>query len=61
MKAKTGIDRYNTFGLREEWLDLFFSTPDDYFEGENSGLGVKQKPAMANWLKEAVTMGVKKL
>lgn len=42
MKAKTGIDRYNTFGLREEWLDLFFSTPDDYFEGENSGLGVKQ-------------------
>ena len=25
MKAKTGIDRYNTFGLREEWLDLFFS------------------------------------
>lgn len=53
MKAKTGIDRYNTFGLREEWLDLFFSTPDDYFEGENSGLGVKQKPAMANWLKEA--------
>ena len=53
MKAKTGIDRYNTFGLREEWLDLFFSSPEDYFIGENSGLGVKQKPAMANWLKEA--------
>ena len=53
MKAKTGIDRYNTFGLREEWLDLFFSTPDDYFVDNNSGLGVKQKPAMANWLKEA--------
>lgn len=32
MKAKTGIDRYNTFGLREEWLDLFFSTPDDYLK-----------------------------
>lgn len=53
MKAKTGIDRYNTFGLREEWLDLFFSSPDDYFVDNNSGLGVKQKPAMANWLKEA--------
>ena len=53
MKAKTGIDRYNTFGLKEEWLDLFFSSPEDYFVGNNSGLGVKQVPAMVNWLKEA--------
>lgn len=53
MKAKTGIDRYNTFGLREEWMDMFLSSPNDYFEGNNSGLGVKQLPAMVNWLKEA--------
>jgi phosphoadenosine phosphosulfate reductase len=53
MKAKTGIDRYNTFGLKEEWVDIFFSDPEEYFKDNNSGLGVKQVPAVANWLKEA--------
>ena len=60
MKAKAGIDRYNTFGLKEEWLDVFFGDPAYYFIDNNSGLGVKQIPAMANWLKEAEIIDDKK-
>lgn len=60
MKAKTGIDRYNTFGLKEEWVDIFFSDPEYYFKENNSGLGVKQVPAVVNWLKEAEIINEKK-
>jgi phosphoadenosine phosphosulfate reductase len=60
MKAKTGIDRYNTFGLREEWVDIFFSDPEEYFVNNNSGLGTKQVPAVTNWLKEAGIIDDKK-
>lgn len=60
MKAKSGIDRYNTFGLKEEWVDIFFSDPEFYFKGNNSGLGVKQVPAVTNWLKEAEIIDDKK-
>ena len=60
MKAKAGIDRYNTFGLKDEWLDIFFCDPDSYFTGNVSGLGTKQVPAMANWLKEAEIIDDKK-
>lgn len=52
MKAKSGIDRYNTFGLKEEWLDLYFSNHANYWN-EGNGLGTKQVPAMKNWLKDA--------
>jgi 3''-phosphoadenosine 5''-phosphosulfate sulfotransferase (PAPS reductase)/FAD synthetase and related enzymes len=51
MKAKSGIDRYNTFGLKEEWIDMFFSDTIGYWE--NNGLGTKQVPAMKNWLRDA--------
>lgn len=57
MKAKSGIDRYNTFGLKEEWLDLFFADPDAYWN--NHGLGTKQVPAMKNWLKDAEIIDAK--
>ena len=60
MKAKSGIDRYNTFGLKEDWVDIFFSDPEYYFKDNNSGLGVKQIPAMTNWLKEAEIIDDKK-
>lgn len=60
MKAKSGIDRYNTFGLKEEWVDIFFSDPESYFKDNNSGLGVKQVPAVTNWLKEAEIIDDKK-
>ena len=51
MKAKSGIDRYNTFGLKEDWIDMYFSDTLGYWE--NNGLGTKQVPAMKNWLKDA--------
>lgn len=60
MKAKSGIDRYNTFGLKEEWLSVFFSDPESFFTENTAGLGVKQIPAMTNWLKEAEIINDKK-
>lgn len=60
MKAKSGIDRYNTFGLKEEWLSVFFSDPESFFTENTAGLGVKQIPAMTNWLKEAEIIDDKK-
>lgn len=51
MKNKTGIDRYNTFGLRDEWVDMFFTDNETFWD--NHGLGTKQVPAFKNWLKEA--------
>lgn len=60
MKSKTGIDRYNTFGLAADWVDMYFADPETYFVGNNHGLGVKQVPAMANWMKEAGVINEKK-
>ncbi len=51
MKAKSGIDRYNTFGLRGDWIDMYLSDTENYWG--NNGLGTKQVPAMQNWLKDA--------
>lgn len=51
LKSKTGIDRYSTFGLHEEWLVEFLSDPDNYWE--NISLGKKQVSSMKSWLKEA--------
>lgn len=48
----SGIDKYSTFGLREEWLTAFFDEMNDWFDGY-SDLGPKQIPAMLNWLREA--------
>lgn len=48
-KKKKGIDRYSTFGLRENWLRNFFDNPSDW----KNGLGVKQIPAFRRWITEA--------
>lgn len=48
----SGVDKYSTFGLREEWLNAFFEEMDNWFEGY-ANLGPKQIPAMLNWLREA--------
>lgn len=46
-----GMDRYATFGLRQEWLVSFFAKQDEFWlSGE---LGNKQYKAMNAWLKEA--------
>lgn len=50
-KRTTGIDRYSTFGLRQQWLEEFFNFGEEWFE--NNNLGPKQIPAVNNWLSEA--------
>lgn len=56
-KNMKGIDKYSTFGLREEWLDEFFNPDESFDSGERwlyeSTLGNKQKDAVRSWLTEA--------
>ncbi|MFZ5354608.1 MAG: phosphoadenosine phosphosulfate reductase family protein [Bacillota bacterium] len=47
----SSIDKYSTFGIREEWIKTFFVEMDNWII--NNGLGTKQVPAMINWLREA--------
>ncbi|AGB05213.1 PAPS reductase/FAD synthetase family protein [Aciduliprofundum sp. MAR08-339] len=52
MKKRTGgIDKYSTFGLREEWLNAFFNFGEEWLEENN--LGPKQIPAVLHWLIDA--------
>jgi len=52
MEKKTGgIDKYSTFGLREEWLSSFLNFGDQWLEKNN--LGSKQIPAVLHWLIDA--------
>lgn len=55
----SGVDRYSTFGLREEWLTSFFDLMDDWFLKNSKLLGSKQIPAMLNWLREAELVDLK--
>lgn len=48
----SGIDKYSTFGMKENWVSDFINNSDDYFEGNNS-LGTKMIPACLNWFREA--------
>lgn len=48
----SGIDRYSTFGLRDEWVNVFFDKGDSWF-GSYPNLGTKMIPAAINWLREA--------
>ncbi len=48
----SGIDRYSTFGLRDEWVDVFFDRGNEWF-GTYPNLGTKMIPAAINWLREA--------
>lgn len=51
-RKTSGIDRYSTFGLKEEWVDIFFNKGNDWF-GTYPQLGKKMIPAAINWLREA--------
>lgn len=57
LKSKTGIDRYSTFGLHEEWLDEFLSDPESYWS--EISLGKKQVSSVKAWLKEAEIVDAK--
>ncbi len=57
-EVKLSVDRYSTFGLREQWLDGFLINGESWFI-ENT-LGPKQKNAMYRYLKEAEIIDEKK-
>ncbi len=46
-----GLDRYNTFGIRSNWIEGFFLNPGDWWH--DNTLGKKQYEAMKVWLTEA--------
>lgn len=48
----SGIDKYSTFGLRDEWVDVFFDRGSSWF-GAYPNLGSKMIPAATNWLRDA--------
>ena len=50
-KRTGGIDRYSTFGLREEWLSSFLNFGDQWLEKNN--LGPKQIFAVLHWFIDA--------
>jgi ferredoxin len=48
------LTNYNTFGLRSEWLDVFLSSIDTYFEDNTHGLNPKEQlPNFVKWLVQA--------
>lgn len=54
----SGVDRYSTFGLKQQWVDLFFREKDEYFI-EYGRIGSKMKIAAKNWLREALLIDPK--
>ncbi len=45
------INRYNTFGLRENWLSYYLSNYETYFDNDDHRLNVKkQLPVFKKWL-----------
>ena len=58
MRKKTaGIDKYSTFGMREEWLKSFFIYGNKWLESNN--LGNKQVMATLHWLTDAELIDTK--
>lgn len=53
MKAQSSIDRYKNFGLREEWIDAFFASPEDFWDSDHGLNKNYQVPSLRNWLKDA--------
>lgn len=53
MNTQSRIDRYKNFGLKEEWVDTFFSSPEDFWESDNGLNKTYQVPSLRNWLIDA--------
>lgn len=45
------ISKYGTFGIHQEWVDQYLSSPSDFWS--DNMLGVKQIPSFKAWLKDA--------
>lgn len=50
-KMNAKLAAYKKFGLREEWIDEFFASPEDFWE--NNSLGSAQIDSAKRWLKDA--------
>lgn len=45
------ISKYGTFGIHQEWVDMFLTSPETFWDDKL--LGVKQIPSFKTWLKDA--------
>ena len=60
--AKSKINRYNTFGLRDRWIEIYFSAPESFFKNLNHGLNKeKQIPILKKWLIDAGVINMNEL
>lgn len=50
-KIMVGMDRYMTFGFREEWLESYFKNPEQFWD--HNDLGTKMVPAFKKFLRDA--------
>ncbi|HPW77771.1 MAG: hypothetical protein BWX62_00955 [Bacteroidetes bacterium ADurb.Bin037] len=58
MKKKLGsLNRYEGFGIKENWIDQFFRNINNYFEIDNNLGGNPQIRAFTNWLKDSEIIG----
>lgn len=53
MQAQTSIDRYKNFGLREDWVDMYFAECNNFWSGNHGLNPTYQIPSLRNWLKDA--------
>ena len=53
MNTQASIDRYKNFGLREDWVDSYFTSPEDFWESDHGLNKNYQIPSLRNWLKDA--------
>jgi phosphoadenosine phosphosulfate reductase len=58
MTKKLGsLNRYEGFGIKENWIDQFFRNINNYFEIDNNLGGNPQIRAFTNWLKDSEIIG----
>lgn len=58
MTNKLGsLNRYEGFGIKENWIDQFFRNITNYFEIDNNLGGNPQIRAFTNWLKDSEIIG----
>ena len=50
-KMNAKLAAYKKFGLREEWVDEYFASPEDFWN--NNSLGTAQVDSAKRWLKDA--------
>ena len=51
---KMKLISYNNFGLKEEWLDMYFASPETYFTDNLHGLHPKEQlPNFIKWIVQA--------